>query len=117
VLLDPLPDPDERDEGEQAGSERDRGVILHYPIARATIRIDDEDLVLWLDASRGRVLAENIDSFRSLSTPLPPTLLAGLAGTYFGAMLLLPLPWSIGAALVATPFLHRWGMRMLRGRP
>ena len=115
MLLDPLPDTDV-EAADDAEGDRNREVILHYPIARAAARINDEDLVLWLDASRGRVLAENLDFFRSVSTPLPSALLAGFAGTYFGAMLLLPLPWSVGAALVATPFLHRWGMRMLRDR-
>ena len=104
VVLDP--DPTEAGEGD---------AILHYPIVRATVRAGEEEIVLWLDASRGRVVAGDVSSFHPAPRRLPPQVLAGAGAVYFGLMLLLPLPWSVGAALVATPFLHRWGMRALRG--
>ncbi|MGD8375536.1 MAG: zinc ribbon domain-containing protein [Acidobacteriota bacterium] len=87
-------------------------VILHYPIARAAAT--DGEWVLWIDAARGQVLAEDLGDLRPGPRPLPPRLLLAVAATYFGSLLLLPLPWSVTAAGAATPFLYRWGARLLR---
>lgn len=100
VLLEP-------DTGEDAG-----GQVLHYPIARAAAA--DGEWVLWIDAARGQVLAEDLGDLRRRPRPLPPGLLLAVAATYFGSLLLLPLPWSLTAAGAATPFLYRWGARRLR---
>jgi hypothetical protein len=96
------------------GEAREGDAVVHYPVARAAARLGEEELVLWLDAARGRVLGGDLGAFRPARRGLPAPLLAGPGVTYLALMLLLPLPWSLAAALAATPLLHRWGMRRLR---
>jgi len=90
------------------------GTVLHSPIARAAVEAPDGERVVWIDAARGRVLADSLGTHPTRSRRFPARLLAAVAATYFGALLVLPLPWSLAAAAAATPFLHRWGSRLLQ---
>jgi hypothetical protein len=87
--------------------------LLHYPFARAAASAAGGQRVLWIDAARGRVLGADRDP--AGAAPRPTVALAGAFATYFAIGIALPLPWSLAAMGVATPFLLRWTERRLVG--
>ena len=89
--------------------------LIHYPFARLSLGQGDADLVLWLDAGLGRVVAANLSDFPPAGPgTVARQLLTGVAAAYAGMMLVLPLPWSLGACLLATPLLYRGGLTTVR---
>lgn len=87
--------------------------LVLYPFARLTVAAAEREQVFWVDASRGRVVVPGLDRevARGTAAQQVGRILLGAFGSYFAAGLLLPLPWSMAAAAVATPFLLRWASR------
>jgi hypothetical protein len=88
-------------------------VLVHYPFARVALEVWGREQVFWVDASRCRLVVPGPGEERAGEGPDARVgrVMLGAFGVYFAGGLLLPAPWSIAAALLATPLLLRWAAR------